>query len=451
MAILTADQLNTIAKQNNYTPTGGGFSNVGLPTTLNSANTSNNSAVTLPPAPTPAKYPDATGTMGANTTAMTTPSGATVDPKTGALVTPPPPTDTKSSLSSIPGYDAIKGYIDSVTGAKQPTVDEQYQKTYGITPEEARLKQEQAQNDKNIQDKATQDAQGEFDALNAQINGLDYQMNTVIPNQDQVNATGRGITTAGLATITADEQRKVLLQKAPLQYQALIAQAKLANAQGKSKLAEGILQQAQSHLDDIFKARVTDSQNEYNRQKDIIDKVYAFATQAVKDKLDQQKQQLSSNNTQYNQFVNDIRAEASSATTAKQGSLATKFSQLVTTLDPNSKTFAEDYKKAQETFATLKGQMQTKSTADTLSQFEQKNQAFNDINTLLTLKSSKGIPYTDSQGYFTIQGFKDIVQAASADGISRDEFIAQYGDRISPYNPKNYGLTPAELKKLGYE
>ena len=44
----------------------------------------------------------------------------------------------------------------------------------------------------------------------------------------------------------------LLLQQAPLQYQGLLEQANLANAQGRTTLAQGILKQAQDHLDTIF-------------------------------------------------------------------------------------------------------------------------------------------------------------------------------------------------------
>ncbi len=59
------------------------------------------------------------------------------------------------------------------------------------------------------------------------------------------------------------------------------------------------------------------------------------------------------------------------------------------------------------------------------------------------------MPYVDAQGYFTAQGFKDIVAAAIEDGITRADILEQYADKISPYNPSGYGLTQKEKDALG--
>lgn len=80
---------------------------------------------------------------------------------------------------------------------------------------------------------------------------------------------------------------------------------------------------------------------------------------------------------------------------------------------------------------------------------ERENSAFKIINQLLPMKNAKGIPYVDANGYFTVQGFKDLVKNAVEDGITRDKFIEQYVDKFSPGNASSYGLNTIEMSKYG--
>ncbi len=84
-----------------------------------------------------------------------------------------------------------------------------------------------------------------------------------------------------------------------------------------------------------------------------------------------------------------------------------------------------------------------------LNQNQSTAQAYSQINQLLGMTDSKGVPYVDNNGYFTPQGFKSIVQNAIEDGISRADILSEYGDKIFPGNAKAYGLTPKELTDLG--
>lgn len=82
---------------------------------------------------------------------------------------------------------------------------------------------------------------------------------------------------------------------------------------------------------------------------------------------------------------------------------------------------------------------------------ERENAAFKIINQLTTMKNAKGIPYMDANGYFTVQGFKDLVKNAIEDGITREKFIKQYADKLSRENLDSYGLTKKEQADLfGY-
>jgi hypothetical protein len=54
----------------------------------------------------------------------------------------------------------------------------------------------------------------------------------------------------------------------------------------------------------------------------------------------------------------------------------------------------------------------------------------------------------DENGYFTANGFKTLVSNAAEEGISRKEFIEQYGSYLSPDGLANYGLTQKERMTL---
>lgn len=77
--------------------------------------------------------------------------------------------------------------------------------------------------------------------------------------------------------------------------------------------------------------------------------------------------------------------------------------------------------------------------------------AFKMVNQLLTLKDPTGTPYLDAKGYLSPSGFKAIVTNAVEDGISRADFLSQYGGYIDPDNMDAYGLTAKERTALiGY-
>lgn len=96
------------------------------------------------------------------------------------------------------------------------------------------------------------------------------------------------------------------------------------------------------------------------------------------------------------------------------------------------------------TVTPLLGATPPKLTAAQTSQ-----QAYGQINQLLSMSDSNGVPYVDSNGYFTPQGFKSIVENAAEDGLTRAEILAQYGSLIYGPAASKYGLTPKEMTDLG--
>lgn len=86
-----------------------------------------------------------------------------------------------------------------------------------------------------------------------------------------------------------------------------------------------------------------------------------------------------------------------------------------------------------------------------LAKTGEKENVFADINTLLDMTDEDGTPFTDEQGYFTKEGFKRLVAEAKASGVSRKEFLEEYGDMLYEENIDAYGLTAADKKVLGLE
>lgn len=90
-------------------------------------------------------------------------------------------------------------------------------------------------------------------------------------------------------------------------------------------------------------------------------------------------------------------------------------------------------------------------TAAALTETQAKSQAYSDINKLLGMADENGIPYLDSNGLFTPEGFKSIVQNAAEDGLSRSDIIAEYAGQINPLAATKYGLTAKEKTDLGID
>lgn len=85
-----------------------------------------------------------------------------------------------------------------------------------------------------------------------------------------------------------------------------------------------------------------------------------------------------------------------------------------------------------------------------LTQQQTTQQAYGQINQLLTMADGKGVPYIDNNGFFTPEGFKSIVENAAEDGLTRSDILAEYGDKIYGPGAKKYGLTPKEISDLGF-
>ena len=131
-------------------------------------------------------------------------------------------------------------------------------------------------------------------------------------------------------------------------------------------------------------------------------------------------------------MANDMAMKGYTALFA--GQKAPSGSEVVTTTDSKGKT------KSYYTEALASG-----SNLGTES--ERQSNAFGTINQILALPPDRG--YVDANGYITAQGFKDLVNAAREDNISRSDFLDQYAYLLYPNGGKAYGLTAKEMEDYG--
>lgn len=113
----------------------------------------------------------------------------------------------------------------------------------------------------------------------------------------------------------------------------------------------------------------------------------------------------------------------------------------------------EEYRADQEAKKKTAATGGTKAPKKTESELQR--DAYLTINRLLDSGAKyNGVPFVDSNGFLTPEGFIKIVQAAAPSGLTKKQVLAQYADRLYLDDPdalKAYRLTKAELKDLGIE
>ncbi len=85
---------------------------------------------------------------------------------------------------------------------------------------------------------AVNDLNTQLEGLNNQATALQNEANYTIPNQAQLDAIGKGITSAGLQPITASQLRANQIKQGAIATQSLTVKSALYGAQGKLSLAQ---------------------------------------------------------------------------------------------------------------------------------------------------------------------------------------------------------------------
>lgn len=289
----------------------------------------------------------------------------------------PTPTDTTSHTAS--GNAQINGNTPSLT-LPTPTADDTQppswiQKVLGNYPKPSSNMDtyNSMYNSSGINDLKTtanndvgayNQANDELNALYTKLSGINARANAQNLSLEQEAVKSGSVSSGFLSRQQQEVNRQAGIETLSHQTEVLGAQAKVAAALGKSNLSQSILQQAQDHLDKIFQIASSDASANYNYQTHVIDTYLNYADKAQTQALQARKDELATNNTQYNNFVNDIRSSAKDATASGQTTVSGKLANLVAKLDPLSKTFQADYKNAQTEYAKLQGQVVPKDSGN---------------------------------------------------------------------------------------
>lgn len=220
-------------------------------------------------------------------------------------------------------------------------------------------------------------AKSEFDAINAQIAGINAEAQSAKLAREQVGNAPGFVTSAEQAQI----DRALAIRTLPLQVQALAAQAKMNNSQA-------ILQQAQDHLDRVFQIHIADATAQYNYQTNLVKSVFDYATEQQKALLTAKQKEADQAFTTRQNILNNAQSLAKSALDSGQSSLAGK----ILALDPYSSSY-------QTEVASLAGQIKPKlsSSINSNQTIDNERALFNqfngepivkDYNTILAKKQS---------------------------------------------------------------
>lgn len=255
-----------------------------------------------------------------------------------AINVPPAPVDTTNYQGIVTGGNTA---ISSLTPAPTTTTPESglssdIQKLLGSISAPASAEQAYTSAfDTGIapKEQAVAESQKKLDAINAQLAAINAEQ-TAIPIQTQQEATGRGVTAAGLAPITTARLRENALKALPLQAQAFAAQAEVTGN-------ENLLKLAQDRLDTVFKLRSEDETRKYNYQKDIRDKIYETLNTQEKARVDALQKEDDRKFELMKDNINNAQALAKTAIENGQAGIAAQ----ITSLDPKSTTYSEDVAK----------------------------------------------------------------------------------------------------------
>lgn len=153
-----------------------------------------------------------------------------------------------------------------------------------------------------------------------------------------------------------------------------------------------------------------------------------------------------------NYLLKKAETKASTLTTKKAGDATKNASAYLSGIEPKlvgtSETGYFRYDPTTKRYVSvIGGNGGSGSTKMTAAEVKQEN--MNKVRTLFspgyTLPDSQGVPFVDANGYATPQGWKT---ALAASGMSRQDFIKNFGDLVFRGNMQAYGLTPVEQKLI---
>ena len=297
-----------------------------------------------------------------------------------------------------------------------------------------------------------QSATDKYNALNSQLQQYNYNASTIIPLQGQKDASGQGVTAGGFGSYTSAQLRDNALAAAPVQFNALIAQAEQAAALGKAQLSQSILQQAQTQMNTIYKIHMDDAQAKYTAKTNVLGAIYDYLTNKEKATADDLKQKAQNDFTLQRDAISSANDYAKTAITNGQGDIAGK----LMALDPKDPAYSTKVAALASQIVTPVKASAGGGAGDTvkLTEGERVTAATSNFSQAFVpgAKLPSGIPVLDSEGFLTPEAFKAAIADAPSEGLSRSQFLTQFGYLLVGMDgtvSTKYGLTPTEIKLIG--
>lgn len=291
---------------------------------------------------------------------------------------------------------------------------------------------------KTIKDVDLKDKQQAVSTYQGQLNAI-----TAKAQADKLGLVGqgRGVTEAIIGGQQAQIDREAAIRALPVA-------AQLAAAQGD-------LEMAKSQVDTLFQIRSEDAKNKYNYQTKLAETVYNYADKkqqaalALKSKADDRAFTMMTNNLNYAQSL------ASKAIDNGQPSLAAR----IMALDPSSANYSANIAAAAKGIYVPQKSAGGGGGGGGGGTLEERRQSA--VAALQGLISSGqplkgGVPVLDVNQKITPVAWNTLIDAAPSQGLTREQFIANFGNKIyietakdgSSIIPSSYGISGAEKKLI---
>ena len=301
--------------------------------------------------------------------------------------------------------------------------------------------------------------------LSTQIQGLADQSTALqnetsytTPNQEQVNAQGRGITSGGLAPIQAGNLRLIATQALTLKSAYYVAIGNLTLAKDAAdKAATAQYEQQQNQIDymnaliasnkdqmtkeeksqaDLVTAQMADRQRQIDNAKADKTTIIGLAAAAMKNNPNDPAAQYAAQQALAESNKDQPSLQAAYDLVGKFQSDPTAVQQAIL----NEQKTRADIANTQANTEKINADIGTPKTTEVVT----------GINKLIAsgYKLSGGVPVVGSDNYLTKAGFAGLLQMANENRMTRDDFLKQYGSYLNPKAYPLYGLTGHDIASL---
>jgi hypothetical protein len=360
---------------------------------------------------------------------------------TAPFALPTPPTSSMAGSSALMQMAGLANAKDTTapatttTTTPKPGTDsfadtsfQEYLKSIATPPSTERI-YDRAERDAGVQEKQS--------LVNTYQNQLNAIVSKAQADKLSLIGQGRGVTEAIIGGQQAQIDREAAIRSLPVAAQLTAAQ--------------GDLEMAKSHLETLFSIRKEDALNKYNHKTKLAETIFNYADKkqqaalSTKMKDDDRAFQLMTNDLNYAQSL------STAAINNGQSSVAARIMSIDPTLPGYRAKLAEAAKGIYVAQNTGGGGNSTET--------ERQAQAINIITDRIQpgKRTPTGLTILNPDGnYINPEAWKEMVRNAPGLNLTRKSFIDNFANYlyIDPATSKpspNYGLTPKEIKDLGYE